>query len=68
MNTPYVKQYDDNGNVSNPIEGTYLSKFKNRHERRKKMKEFPHIKQFVNCRDKQGGELTGEVRMIKHYI
>ena len=30
MNTPYVKVYDENGNVKNLIKDAYLSKFPNR--------------------------------------
>ena len=34
MNVPYVKVYDKNGNVTNPIKEVYLSKFDNRKARR----------------------------------
>jgi len=34
MNVPYVKVYDKNGNVTNPIKDAYLSKLDNRKARR----------------------------------
>ncbi len=34
MNTPYVKQYDDNGNVTNPITEKIETQFANRKSRR----------------------------------
>ena len=41
MNVPYVKKYDKNGNVSNPINEVYLSKFDNRKARRSFKNEIP---------------------------
>lgn len=35
MNKPYVKEYDENGIVLNPIVGSYRTKYPNRKERRK---------------------------------
>lgn len=34
MNKPYVKVYDKNGTVKNPIKNVYLSKFDNRKARK----------------------------------
>ena len=34
MNVPYVKQYDKDGNLLNPIKGGFTYKFLNRKERR----------------------------------
>lgn len=34
MNKPYVKQYDQNGNVTNPIDHFYPNLFRNRKMRR----------------------------------
>jgi hypothetical protein len=34
MNTPYVKKFDENGQVTNPIKGAYINPFPNRHKRR----------------------------------
>ena len=38
MNKPYVKEYDENGVVTNPINGSYFDYYKNRTERRRKIK------------------------------
>ncbi len=38
MNTPYVKQYNNKGEVTNPIKGTYISEHPNRRSRRSAMK------------------------------
>ncbi len=38
-NTPYVKQFDENGKVTNPIKGSYLHEFENREERRAKLQK-----------------------------
>lgn len=40
MNTPYVKQYNDDGSVANPIEGKLESKFPNRRMRRTRPERF----------------------------
>ena len=34
MNTPYVKEYDKNGELLNPINGKYVNKFPNRQQRK----------------------------------
>ena len=34
MNIPYVKIYDENGILKNPIVGSFLNPFKNRSQRR----------------------------------
>jgi len=36
LNIPYKKEYDKNGNVKNPIIGSYISEFDNRKKRREK--------------------------------
>lgn len=33
-NEPYVKQFDENGTLTNPINGVYQNEFPNRKERR----------------------------------
>ena len=38
-NEPYVKHYDENGQVSNPIKGIYKSQFDNRRQRRQHLNE-----------------------------
>jgi hypothetical protein len=40
MNIPYVKQFDKNGTLLNPIKGSYLNEFPNRSERHKKKERF----------------------------
>lgn len=40
MNQPYVKKYDENGILTNPIETVYTSEFQNRGQRRQKQKRF----------------------------
>ncbi len=37
MNIPYVKQFDQNGILANPIKGSYTSDFPNRSKRRKEL-------------------------------
>jgi len=39
MNKPYVKQYDKNGIVINPIIGSYVNEFNNRRVRREVINE-----------------------------
>lgn len=39
LNVPYIKQYDKNGSLLNPIKGTLYSSFPNRKERRKTMQK-----------------------------
>lgn len=40
MNVPYVKKYDENMELSNPINGRYASPFPNRQARRPKKNRF----------------------------
>ena len=35
MNIPYVKQFDENGVITNPIIGKYVNEYENRAERKK---------------------------------
>jgi hypothetical protein len=68
MNTPYVKQFDKNGTLLNPIRGIYKNPFPNRRERRQKVKPMSADRiQIIYCRDKKGGKLTGKIKMIRHY-
>lgn len=41
INQPYVKSYDKNGKLTNPIIGTYETKFANRKARHEKIKTKP---------------------------
>jgi len=86
MNVSYVKQFDKNGVVTNPIIGSYISEGENRAERRKikqkqrfygesknhhltviKTAKYKRVKQKIECKDKKG-KLTGEIKVIEHYI
>lgn len=49
MNVPYVKEYDENGVVTNPIRGSYMSEGKNRAERRKSMQKQRFHGESNNC-------------------
>ena len=40
MNTPYIKQFNELGEIINPIEHSYMSEYSNRRERRHKDKRF----------------------------
>ena len=40
MNQPYVKQYDNNGVLINPIKTAYVSEFPNREYRRRVLPRF----------------------------
>jgi len=44
-NKPYVKMYDKNGEVKNPIQGSYLHKLENRMMRREKR----NTHRFMGC-------------------
>lgn len=77
-NKPYVKQYDERGVLTNPINGEYLSLFKNRSQRRGKATRF--------IGNQKGHSLTttnstayhrsiqyvllrsGQTKQIEHYI
>ena len=38
MNTPYVKAFDKDGKLENPIDGFYISPYANRKQRRSNIK------------------------------
>jgi hypothetical protein len=40
-NVPYVKQYDNNGNCTNPINVSYMSFFPNRKQRSEHLNQIP---------------------------
>ena len=48
MNTPYVKKFDKNGQLINPIEGIYKSESQNRSERRRKPTRFRGNKKGIS--------------------
>ena len=43
MNKPYVKQFNENGEIANPINGAYLHSFKNREKRREPLQKNPFM-------------------------
>ena len=49
MNVPYVKKYDENGVVTNPIRGSYMSEGKNRAERRQELQKHRFHGESKNC-------------------
>lgn len=80
MNVPYVKEYDRNGQVSNPIRDILMSQFPNRKERRqiKQKQRFygngknTHLtvkEAFRFLRLKQFEiDKTGKPKVIEHYL
>ena len=48
MNVPYVKKFNENGELTNPISGVYKSEFQNRSERRKKPTRFRGNKKGIS--------------------
>jgi hypothetical protein len=40
MNVPYLKKYDENGVLTNPINGKYANLFQNREQRKKQKFRF----------------------------
>lgn len=79
-NTPYVKKYDKNGNVTNPIKGGYFHDEQNRKQRRAKSpthkfigmgKNLPltvvgHYKYLRSVQKER--TKTGELNIIYHYL
>lgn len=45
-NKPYVKRYDENGKITNPIKGAYLTNGLNRRQRREPVR----TKRKINCK------------------
>lgn len=58
MNQPYIKKYNENGQLMNPIIGAYINHFPNRRKRREKevpMMGYPSNRIIVQVEhDKQG--------------
>lgn len=48
MNIPYVKKFNKNGELTNPISGVYKLEFQNRSERRRKPTRFRGNKKGVS--------------------
>lgn len=78
MNIPYVKQYDDNGVILNPIIGKYVNSFLNRKDRRNKPTRFMNnsnsTPMVVNGSRRYLKSLqivqskNGKIKHIYHYI
>jgi len=43
QNIPYVKTFDKNGKLENPIDGFYISPYPNRKQRRSKIKNINSV-------------------------
>ncbi|HPC09808.1 MAG TPA: hypothetical protein PLN85_01885 [archaeon] len=77
MNKPYVKQYDNNGVLINPIETSYTSKFPNREYRRRKLPRFTKNSKSYHLTINKMGKFhrniqvitckDGSVKRIMHY-
>jgi|APGre2960657404_1045060.scaffolds.fasta_scaffold24495_3 hypothetical protein len=77
-NAPYIKVLDAEGNVINPISGSYTSPFPNRKARRifknrerftgnGKTAKFKRVLQFAPVRD-ENGVFHGKFNRIEHYL
>ena len=65
MNKPYVKQFNDAGEITNPVTKVYKSPYPNRRQRRMKVKENeidPRATRIQHAWDK-----TGNYKLINHY-
>lgn len=78
-NTPYIKKFDDEGKLLNPIKGSYINTLPNRHERRKKPVRFHgesknfHLTVIENNKYKRVKQTiidkkTGKKKIIEHYL
>jgi hypothetical protein len=78
MNSPYIKQYNENGEVVNHINEAYITNFPNRRERNKKEPRFygesknhhlTIVKTAKFLRHKQIVKLKdGSTKTIHHYL
>lgn len=80
MNQPYVKRRDENGNVTNPIVGSYTSSFPNRRKRREHKNQIPFYGNGKNFRLTTDGrnkfkrvrqiefDKDGDKKILYHYI
>lgn len=80
MNVPYVKKYDENGRVTNPIKGSLISEFPNRKERREELQKHRFYGESKNLHLTVKGafkylrlkqiEFTkqGQKKVIEHYL
>ena len=77
MNIPYVKKYDENGELTNPINGVYVSSFPNRQARARRKERFLNNSKGCNLvvtktmkykKVLQEVIKEGKVVKIEHYI
>lgn len=82
MNIPYVKQYDKNGNVANPIKKTgYINEFPNRRQRRADKNQPPFVgnghqypldvhgtAKYLRHIQVEWDQKEGRIKRIKHYL
>lgn len=79
-NEPYIKQYDENGKIANPIEGIIIPKFPNRRERRQHLNEtrfmgntkgvcltVVKIGKYLRIRQPEIDK-SGKPKLIDHYL
>jgi hypothetical protein len=83
MNVPYVKQFNEKGELTNPIKGIYPQPFENRHTRRLKEARFANNRKSAQIQV-LGGKGTkqtkyrkvlqrffrkdGTIGIVKHYL
>lgn len=78
MNTPYIKHFDENGVLKNPIIGSYLNHFQNRRKRRQRPERFygesknHHLtvgesSKYLRVRQIERDE-NGKRKTIEHYL
>ena len=82
MNIPYKKEYDNNGQLTNPIKGSYNSlEYPNREKRREHLNttrfkgnhkgvSITIMRSFCYTRHRQltVNKATGKLKTIEHYI
>lgn len=61
MNIPYVKHFDENGTLTNPITGTYPQPFDNRRTRRFSEPRFLNNRKGVHLQDTGHGRVFRKV-------
>ena len=78
MNIPYVKTYNLIGEVTNPIEGSYINNFANRKQRRAKPMRFKSNRSGVSLTISENLKyhriyqiiklIDGTIKRIGHYV
>lgn len=67
MNKPYVKQFDEQGILLNPIVKSYKSNYPNRKQRRTKFNPHANIDGKMVTRVQVEYKGNGKLKFIKHY-